>query len=128
MIKMNKKILIIEDEIVLRNVLQTKLSQEGFEIFIAGNGKEGLKIALHKHPDLILLDIAMPVMDGITMLKKIKTESEWGGNAKIILLTNLSDSEKVAEALLYGFQSYLVKVDWTANDVVKKVKEELGIV
>ena len=120
-----KKILIVEDETALLNILYNKLTREGFEVLSANNGEEGLEMAIKNRPDLILLDIVMPVMDGITMLKKLRTESEWGKDVKVIMLTNLSDSEKVAEAVLYGFHSYLVKSDWKIEDVVKKVREKL---
>ncbi|PKL72755.1 response regulator [Candidatus Kuenenbacteria bacterium HGW-Kuenenbacteria-1] len=122
-----KRILIVEDEIALLSILHKKLESEEFTVFDAKNGEQGFEIALQEKPDLILLDIVMPVMDGITMLKKLRTESEWGKNAKVIMLTNLSDSEKVAEAMLFGFHSYLVKSDWKINDVVQKVKEKLEL-
>ncbi|OGH71913.1 MAG: hypothetical protein A3G00_00140 [Candidatus Magasanikbacteria bacterium RIFCSPLOWO2_12_FULL_43_12] len=121
----NKKtILVVEDEISLLNALCDKLTRENFAVLEAKNGEEGLEVALREHPDLILLDIIMPVMDGITMLKKLR-EDAWGKNAKVIILTNLSDNEKVAEALEQKSQEYLVKSDWKIEDVVAKVRERL---
>lgn len=122
----NKKtILIVEDEISLRDILCKKFIREGFIILEANNGKEGLEVALREHPDLILLDIMMPVMDGVTMLKKL-SEDEWGKDVKVIMLTNLSDAEQVAEAMAHGSHDYLVKCDWKIEDMVKKVKEQLS--
>lgn len=120
-----KKILIVEDETSLRNALRDKLLLEGFIVLEAKNGEEGLGVALRDHPDLILLDIIMPKMDGLTMLKKLR-EDVWGKNTKVILLTNLSDNEKVSEALLQGSYDYLVKSDWKIEDVVTKIRARLG--
>jgi DNA-binding response OmpR family regulator len=120
-----KKILIVEDDDVLLLILVDNLIREGFKIIQARNGQEGLEVALREHPDLILLDIIMPVMDGITMLKKLH-EDIWGKQAKVIILTNLSDNEGVAEAMSRGLCDYLVKSSWKIEDVVKKVKEKLA--
>lgn len=120
-----KRVLIVEDEPSICNALCDKLAHEGFAALEAKNGKEGLKVALREHPDLILLDIILPVMDGLTLLKKLRQDS-WGMNAKIIILTNLSDDEKVAEAIQNGAFEYLVKSDWKIEDVVKKITEMIG--
>jgi CheY-like chemotaxis protein len=120
-----KTILVVEDESSMRRVLVDKLSLEAFSVLEAKNGEEGLKIALEKHPDLILLDIIMPRMDGITMLKKLR-DDEWGKKVEVILLTNLSEKEKIAEAMEQETFEYLVKTDWKIEDVVEKVKEKLA--
>jgi two-component system, sensor histidine kinase and response regulator len=122
----NKKILIIEDESSVRNALVNKFTSEKFEVLEAKNGKIGLKLALSNHPDIILLDIMMPVMNGITMLKKLRTNSDIQ-KIPIILLTNLNDSENIDEAMSLGVYDYLVKADWKLEDVVKKVKEKLNL-
>lgn len=123
-----KKILIVEDEAPLRNAVSDILAFEGFTVFQAKNGQEGLDISLKEHPDLILLDLMMPVMDGLTMLEKLRTDKEWGYNAAVILLTNINDPEKVAMATEAGSYDFLVKSDWNIEDVVKKVKGRLNIV
>lgn len=120
-----KKILIVEDEVSLRNILRDKLSSEGFAILEAKNGKEGLELAFSEHPDLILLDIVMPIMDGITMLKRLRTDV-WGKNAKVITLTNLTDDQRVADVLALGTQDFLVKSDWKLENVVKVVRDKLN--
>jgi DNA-binding response OmpR family regulator len=122
--KAKNKILIVEDDLDLLEVLKNKFLAEKFDVLEAVNGKIGLEAALHHRPDLILLDIVMPVMDGMTMLKKLRQDS-WGKNAFVILLTNLSDESKVAEAMQHSVFDYLVKADWKINDVVKKVRERL---
>lgn len=123
-----KKILIIEDEISLRNALHDKFVKEGFAILEAKNGKEGLRVALREHPDLILLDIIMPVMDGITMLKKLRNENDWGKTAKVIILTNLTsaDDQRNRDIAELEPSYYLLKTDWKLEDVVAKVRERLG--
>ncbi|HSR89169.1 MAG TPA: response regulator [Candidatus Udaeobacter sp.] len=118
------KILIVEDELDLLGVLAQKFDMEKFEVFKAANGQLGLEEALKSHPDLILLDIIMPVMDGVTMLKMLREDS-WGKDVPVILLTNLSDESKIAEAMQHGVYDYLVKADWNINDVVAKVKSRL---
>lgn len=120
----NKTILIVEDEASILNALVNKFSKEGFKVISGKNGEEGLKLALKKKPDLILLDIIMPIMDGVSVLKELKQDS-WGVNAKVIILTNLSEGEDVFDLLDSGEQDYLIKSDWKLDDVVKKVRELL---
>ena len=124
----NKKILVIEDDASLRNVLRDKFILEGFRVLEAKNGEEGLATALSEHPDLILLDIVMPQMDGITMMKELRQKNEWGKNVPIILLTNLSaDDEKINQAIVDNVPAYyLVKSNYTISDLVEKIKERLS--
>lgn len=124
MTKIGNKILIVEDDLDLLGVLSKKFTSEKFVVSQAPDGKVGLEEALRNHPDIILLDILMPVMDGMTMLRELRKDS-WGKNVSIILLTNLSDEKKVAEAMQHGVYDYLVKSDWNLDDIVKKVKEKL---
>jgi len=120
------KLLIAEDDALLLRSLKDRFSREGFTVLPAQNGLEAVKMSLEHHPDIILLDIIMPIMDGMTVLKRLR-EDEWGKNAKIILLTNLSDSEKVAEAVSQGVYDFLIKIDWKLDDLVQKVRTELKI-
>lgn len=123
----NKKVLIAEDEASLLNVLVDSFTIEGFTVLSAANGEEALSLVLKEHPDMILLDIQMPVMDGLEMLEKLR-QDEWGKSAEVILLTNFSDAGKVAEAAEKGAYDYLVKSDWKIEEIVEKVKNKLGIV
>jgi DNA-binding response OmpR family regulator len=118
------KLVIAEDDALLLRSLKDRFTKEGFTVFPAQNGVEAVKFSLENHPDIILLDIVMPVMDGMTALKRIRDDA-WGKNASIILLTNLSDSEKVAEAVSEGVYDFLIKVDWKLDDLVKKVRSQL---
>lgn len=122
--KDQKKILIVEDEVSLLKVLSVKFEKEKFEVLTARNGQEGLEIALQNKPDLILLDIVMPVMDGLTMLHKLRTNKGME-NIPVIILTNLSDAEKVYRSHEENVFDYLVKSDWNINDVVAKVRQRL---
>ena len=120
----NKKVLIVEDEKSLRKVLVKKLIKEKFDILEAKDGLDGLDKAIEHHPDLILLDIIMPVMDGITMLKKLRSD-KWGKEVPVIILTNLVDAGKTQESLEQGVYDFLVKSDWKIDDVIKKVNNRL---
>lgn len=122
-----KKILLVEDEIALLDALVLKLNSEGFTTLIAKNGEEGLKVALDNHPDLILLDIIMPKMDGITMLKKLRTDS-WGHDVPVIILSNLTDADKNVNIVDSSVEAYLVKSDMPISDIIGKIKEVLKIV
>ena len=119
-----KRLLIVEDESPLLEILVEKFESSGFETLKAQDGEEGLSSALLNHPDLILLDIILPKMDGIEMLRRLRTDA-WGKDAAVVLLTNLSDSDKVAEATRYQVYDFLVKSDWKLEDVVEKVKDKL---
>ena len=118
-----KKILIIEDDKSLVDALSQKLTKVGFDCILAFNGKEGLKKIEAEKPDLILLDIIMPIMDGLTMLKELrKTNKE----VPAIVLTNLSGEDKLSEALSNGSYDYLVKSDYSLEDIVSKINKVLG--
>jgi DNA-binding response OmpR family regulator len=120
-----KVILIVEDEIALRSALSGKFSRAGFVVFEAGNGEEGLEVAFREHPDLILLDVMMPVMSGMAMLKQLRQDA-WGKGVKVIMLTNLNDAEYVAGAMEQGSYDYFVKSDRKIEEIVEKVKERLA--
>lgn len=120
-----KKILIVEDEMYLRIPLAEQLKAGGFEVLGAKDGVEGLEMSLREHPDLILLDVMMPKMNGTEMLQKLR-EDEWGKNAKVIILTNSVERDFVKNILGDGVPEYLVKSDWDLSDLVRKVKHVLG--
>ena len=117
-------ILLIEDEHALREPMRDKLTLGGFLVLEAKNGEEGLAMALREHPDLILLDILMPVMDGMTMLAKLR-EDAWGKDAHVLMMTNLSDNEHVGKAMANGAFEYFVKSDWPIAELVKLVGDKL---
>lgn len=120
------KILVIEDDETLRNVLEDKLIQENFSVLLAKDGEEGLSAAIKNKPDLILLDIIMPKMDGVVMLKKLR-EDKSGRTIPVILLTNDGNPEHMRETLKANATDYLIKADWKLEDVIKKIKETLSL-
>jgi len=122
------KILIVEDEEVICKAYADELRDEGFAILIAKNGQVGLELALREKPDLILLDILMPIMDGLTMMDTLRQKDLYGKNVPIILLTNLSASEeKIMQAITKNEPAYyLVKSDWNLSAVMEKIKERLA--
>ncbi len=120
----NATILVVEDEEVLRRLLSTKLRTEGYTVVEADNGRHGLEMATQHHPDLTHLDIIMPSMNGVDMLKLLRQDA-WGKTAHVILLTNLRDAEGIEEAKDYGATDYLVKADWSLEDLARQVKDRL---
>lgn len=125
--KTQKKILIVEDEKSLREAMVDILRLKNLNPLEAKDGKEGVEMALAKHPDLILLDLLMPVMDGMTAMKKIREDVSWGAHVPIIILTNLSATSEqlVEDMVIYKPIYYLIKSDWKLHDVVNKIEEIL---
>ena len=121
-----KKILLVDDEPEIQLIMSSRLEALGYQVLIAKDGQEGLNMAREKHPDLILLDIVMPIMDGITMLRFLRRD-EWGKNAPVMLLTNLNETEKISNSMDLEAFDYLIKTDWSLDNVVKKIKEKLEI-
>lgn len=120
-------VLIVEDEQQLRRALGHAFTNADFRVLEASNGKVGLGIALAQHPDAILLDIQMPVMDGLTVMEKVRQDA-WGRQVPLILLTNVSiDSDKIMAAVSKDEPAYfLIKSDWSLDGIVGKVKEAIS--
>ena len=124
---MKKTILIIEDELPMLKALSDKFTLEGFEILEAKDGAEGLETAISKKPDLIILDIFMPVMDGKAMFEKLRQDA-WGKTVPVIILTNLNPDDKTLDQLMKNGPSYyFIKSKWKLEELVAKVKSELGV-
>jgi DNA-binding response OmpR family regulator len=123
---MAKKILIIEDDLVLQKSLKEYLSSEGFEIECASDGEEGIQKAIAEKPDLILLDIILPKKDGYEVLQEVKANPEIS-HIPVVLLTNLDGITDVEKALELGATTYLVKADYKLEEVTEKVKEILNV-
>jgi DNA-binding response OmpR family regulator len=115
-------VLLVEDDKPIQTILKGTLEAQGFEVDIAANGEEGLKIALKRHPDLILLDIIMPEMNGITMLKELRTDN-WGKTVKVIVVTNLFNPMSEKESKDLHVIDYIIKSDWSLKEIVDHVKK-----
>lgn len=115
-----KKILIVEDDAFIRDIYQMKFSQEEFDVISAENGVEALKKIEQGIPDVILLDIVMPYMDGMETLKNIRKNEAWK-KIPVIMLTNISEKEKITEAGENEVSDYLIKSHFTPSEVVEKV-------
>ena len=115
-----RKILIVEDDFFVRDIYQKKLGDSGFSIESAANGLEGLERLRANIPDLIILDIFMPYVDGRDVLREIKNHEEWK-HIPVILLTNFSASEGVKDGFGLGAVEYLIKSHFTPSEVLEKV-------
>jgi len=121
-----KKILIVEDEPAYLKLLNSQLTEKGYSVVQAVNGKLGMEMAKSVHPDLILLDIRMPVMDGITMLDLLRKD-ESVKTTKVIMLTNLEPDDKIISKVVSDQPSYyFVKSDIQLNDLLEKIQELLA--
>jgi len=119
-----KKILFIEDESALQKTFGEVLKQEGYEMIPALDGEIGLRLAKSEKPDLILLDLILPRINGFEVLKQLKIDEETK-SIPIIILTNLEKAEDIQKALELGAATYLVKANYTLAEVVEKVKKAL---
>lgn len=118
----HQKILVVEDEEALSLALKDSLVREDFDITLAKNGEEGLATALREKPDLILLDILMPKMDGMTMLMKLR-QAEGVKKTPVFLLTVLPADDKIMEGVVRDEPAYyLVKTDFTIADIIEKIR------
>jgi len=121
-----KKILIVEDDNFVAEVYSTKLLEMGHEVQVAQNGREGLDLIKKSRPDLILLDIIMPVMGGLEMLEELRKEESEIPKIPIILLTNVGEKESVQQARNLGADDYLIKSHFTPAEVIEKINSVLG--
>lgn len=119
------KILLIEDDVFLSNIYSKKFESEGFEVLVALDGEKGIRLALSKNPDLILLDLLLPGIDGFEVLRGIK-EDEQAKNIPVLLLTNLSQKEDIQKGLALGADDYLIKTHFMPSEIVQKVKRFLN--
>ena len=122
----NKKVLLVEDDEALASVYVTRLEAEGFMIKRVPNGEDALSAALEFHPDLILLDVMMPKINGFDVLDILRNTPETA-NVRVIMLTALSQETDKQRAKSMGVDDYLVKSQVVIADVVTKIKEHLGM-
>jgi len=121
-----KKILLIEDELAYRRVLHDQLTMNGYRVIDAENGEKGLALARKGKPDMILLDIRMPKMDGLAVLGLLRKDDEVK-ETKVIMLTNLEPDKKILGEVMRGQPAYYyVKSDIQLRDLLEKIKEVLA--
>lgn len=119
------KVLLVEDDEMLHGMYTQKFKNQGYEVVSAYNGADGLKLAETEHPDVILLDVIMPKMDGFVALKKIR-KGNTTAKIPVILLTNLGQEEDVRKGRELGADDYFIKANHTPQEVVDKVKALLN--
>ena len=119
---------VVEDSKELLSVLSDKLVSAGYKVSRLTNGKTGLEWALNNHPDIILLDLLMPVMDGKEMLSKLR-QDKWGAKAPVIILTNLNDNTSIYETIGIGTSSslndYCVKAETSLEEIIDLIQKKL---
>ena len=126
---MDKKqthVLLVEDDTFLAGIYQKKFEMEGFKISVAGDGEKGLADAKKKKPDIVLLDILLPKLDGFGVLAKLKAEAATK-KIPVILLTNLGQKDDVEKGLEAGAVDYLIKAHFKPSEVVEKVRVVLHL-
>jgi len=116
------KILLVEDDPFLSSMYSTKFELENFAVLAAEDGEKGLKLALAERPDIILLDILMPKMNGFEVLEKLKENKETD-SIPVILLTNLNQKDEIEKGLSLGANDYLIKAHFMPSEVVDKIKK-----
>ncbi len=119
------KILIIEDDPFLFEMYAVKLTEEKFDVEGATDGKEGIKKIAQLKPDLVLLDLVLPKIDGFNVLKEIKSASDLG-DVKVVILTNLGQKEDLQKGFDLGADDYIIKAHFTPSEVVDRIKKLLN--
>lgn len=121
-----KQILVVEDDQFLRGLMVKKLESEDFDVMQAVDGESGLRLAREKKPDLILLDLVLPGIDGFEVLKQLKADSDTA-DMQVVVLSNLGQKDDIDRALSLGAKDYLIKAHFTPGDIVEKVKVLLSV-
>lgn len=119
-----KRIVIIEDDPSILGMYELKFTHEGYKVYTAKNGEEGLQVLHGVKADVVLLDVMMPVMDGVAMLKKLRSTT-WGKSVPVLILTNTSKEEAPKELKKLDVKGYVIKANVTPQQVVEKVKTQI---
>jgi len=124
---MVKKILIIDDDKIFSKILRDSLTSKnggGYEVVNAHDGEDGFEKAKKEHPNLIILDLMMPNVDGISFLKKMKTQTELS-NVPVLISSQVSNIEKISEGMELGIKGYIVKADYSLDSIIGQIKDIL---
>ncbi len=122
---MSKKILVVEDDRFLRELITQKLTREGYDVNEAVDGEDGVKKAEEKKPDVILMDLILPGIDGFEAITKIKEKPDFE-NTPIIILSNLGQRDDIERGLKLGAVDFLVKAHFTPGEIIEKIEKVLG--
>lgn len=122
--KQKKKILVVEDDRTLARLYAAKLEKSGYEVAVAFDGEEGLEKVVSFQPDVVLLDIIIPKLDGFAVLERMKQDPK-AAHIAVILLTNLGQDEDVSKGKKLGARDYLVKSQFTPSEIVQKMEAVL---
>ncbi len=117
-------LLIIEDEDPILSALTTEFTKTNYNVLNAKDGKSGLDMAIQNIPDIILLDLGLPIMDGLSALRELR-KTDVGKNIKVIVLSNSTDAQKLKEATELGAIDYIIKSDWELSEIINRVNREL---
>ncbi len=120
-----KKIAVVEDDKFLRKVYESKLPKEGFLVVSAGDGKSGLELIRKEKPDLVLLDLIMPIMTGFEVLESLKADTK-SKMPKVVVLSNLGQDEDIARSKELGASDFLIKSNLSIKEIVEKIKQYLA--
>ena len=120
-----KKVLIIEDDDHISKIYGIKLSKENVDTIIARDGQEGINMIASEKPDLVLLDLMIPIKDGFTVLEEVK-KTPFGKNLPILVLSNLGQESDIEKATSLGATDYFIKVNLSIQEVIDKVNKYLG--
>jgi len=115
------KVLIIEDDKFLRELITQKVGQEGYDVVGAADGEEGLKMAVKEKPNIILLDLILPTMDGFEVLQQLQAE-ETTKSIPVIVLSNLGQKEDIDKGMQFGAVDYMIKAHFTPGEIIEKIK------
>ena len=116
------RVLVIEDEQAMREILKDALAAKGFAVSVAVDGEEGLASSLRDHPDVIVLDILLPKLDGLTVLRRL-AKDVWGKKVPVVVFTNLADASGITPEMKENIYSFLPKAESDIKDLVEKVGE-----
>lgn len=121
---MSKKIVVVEDEKSISGPLADALKEEGFDVSVANNGKEGLDLIKEKKPELVLMDIIMPEVGGVELLNELRKDENLK-DTNVVVLSNVDSEGGISDVMSIGVYDYLIKTDYSLDAIVNKVKDKL---
>ncbi len=119
------KVAIIEDDVAISQMYRTKFETEGYDVATAPDGEAGLELIDSFQPDIVLLDLMMPNMNGLDMLAKLRSQPN-GRDAKVVVLTNMGDTETATKVYKMAADDYIVKAEMTPKQVAERIKNLLA--